>query len=74
MLFVHYFIKKFSFNQGFRSKTPCGFTYRADFCWLAAFPPPPTATQPPHLDVGEYAAAVRDRLYCLTHFSGFGLF
>ncbi len=27
---------------------------------LAAFPPPPTATRPPHLDVGDNAAAVRD--------------
>jgi hypothetical protein len=28
---------------------------------LSAFPPPPTATQPPHLDVGENAAAGRER-------------
>jgi hypothetical protein len=30
---------------------------------LAAFPPPPTATQPPHLDVGKNEAAVRDDIY-----------
>jgi hypothetical protein len=27
---------------------------------LVTFPPPTTATQPPHLDVGKNAAAVRD--------------
>ncbi len=30
---------------------------------LAAVPPPLTATQPPHLDVGENAAAVRDGIH-----------
>ncbi len=29
-LFVNYY-NKLSFNQVFRSKTPCGFTYRVDF-------------------------------------------
>jgi hypothetical protein len=52
---------KFSLNQVFRSKTLCGFAYRADFCrflcvshgywWggavaIAAFPPPPAAVVP----------------------------
>ncbi len=55
------FYDKFSFNQVFRSKTPCGFAYRADFCrflcashrswWggtvaIAAFSPPPAAPAP----------------------------
>ncbi len=30
-LFTIYY-NKFGFNQVFRSKTPCGFAYRADFC------------------------------------------
>ncbi len=32
--------------------------------YLAAFPAPTTATQPPHQDVGKNAAAVRDDLCC----------
>jgi hypothetical protein len=30
---------------------------------LEAFPPPPSATQPPHLNVSENAGAVRDEIY-----------
>jgi hypothetical protein len=37
---------------------------------LAAFPPPPTATQPPHLDVGENEVAVRDDIYTKEPFLG----
>ncbi len=38
---------KFSFNEVFRSKTPCGFAYRADFCRFAASPQPPLPANPP---------------------------
>ncbi len=57
---IHY--DKFGFNQVFRSKTPCGFAYRADFCrflcvwhrswWgggssYSSFPPTPGRILPP---------------------------
>jgi hypothetical protein len=60
-LFTMYY-NKFSFNQVFRSKKPCGFAYSADFRWflcvsyrswwggavaIAAFPPPPRRPRPP---------------------------
>ncbi len=37
---------------------------------LAAFPPPPTATQPPHLNVVENSAAVRDGIHIQLLFLG----
>ncbi len=55
------FYEKFSFNQVFRSKMPCSFTYHADFCrflcashrswWggdssYSSFPPTPGASAP----------------------------
>ncbi len=58
MLFLQYIMKKFNFNQVFRSKTLYGFAYRVNFC-QSGFPPPSTASQPSHLDVGKNAAAVR---------------
>ncbi len=33
------------------------------FALFSGFPPPPTATQPPHLNVGENAVAVRDGIH-----------
>ncbi len=59
-LFAIYY-DKFSLNQVFRAKKPCGFAYRADFLRflcvtqilvgggtvaIAAFPPPPAAPPP----------------------------
>ena len=37
MLFFTIYYNKFSFNQVFRSKKPCGFAYRADFCRFLCF-------------------------------------
>ena len=48
----------------------CIFAVNGLLPWLAAFPPPPTSTQPPHLDVGENVAAVRDSIYIKQPFLG----
>ncbi len=74
MLFLQYIIINLVLTKSSGPKRHADSLTAPIFAGLRLSPHTPTATQPPHLDVGENVAAVRDGIHCLTNFSGFGLF